>query len=164
MATATVTLPRARRRPRNQPAAGRARFSEIYFVKYIDNSRLWREVDSEKRRECFSLLGLGILIFLFGLMFALQHFQCLRNGYQLEELKAERAALEEWNHRLRLEQASLADPQRIDKLARHRLGMVPLSPRQVIQVGGADLPSALSDPPELARTFFDRHARNSPGR
>jgi cell division protein FtsL len=161
MATATITLPRARRRPRNQPAAGRARFSEIYFVKQIDNSRLAREVDLQKRRECFSLLGLGILVFLFGLLFSLQHFQCVRNGYQIEQLKADRAALEEWNHQLRVEQASLADPQRIDTLARQKLGLVPPSPRQVIQVGGAEATPTPTGPPELARDFSNPNPGNS---
>ena len=153
MATAAVTLPRPRRRPRNQPAAGRASFPEIYFIKYIDNSRLRREVDLEKRRECFSLLGLGILVFLFGLLFAWQHFQCVRNGYQIEQLKSERTALEEWNHQLRLEQASLADPQRIDTLARQELGLVSPGPQQVIQVGGPEATPQQPESPELARNF-----------
>ena len=153
MATATVTLPSPRRRPRNAPAGGRASFPEIYCVKQIDNSRLRREVDPEKRRECFSLLGLGLLVFLFGLLFAWQHFQCVRNGYQIEELKAQRAALEEWNHQLWVEQAALADPQRIDTLARQELGLAPPSPRQVIQTGGAAGTPPRVDHPEFARNF-----------
>ncbi|MBZ5669808.1 MAG: cell division protein FtsL [Acidobacteriia bacterium] len=153
MATAAVTLPRTRRRPRNVPAAGRASFPEFYFVKHIDNSHLVREVDVERRRECFSLLGLGVLVFLFVLLFAWQHFQCVRYGYQVEQLKTERAALDEWNHQLRLEQASLADPQRIDTLARTRLGMVSPSPQQVIRVGEPEPAAAISESPELARNF-----------
>jgi cell division protein FtsL len=134
-------------------AAGRASLLEFYFVKRIDNSRLRREIDPEKRRECFSLLGLGILVFLFGLLFAWQHFQCVRNGYQIEQLKAERGALEEWNHQLRLEQASLADPQRIDTLARKELGLVPPSAEQVIQVGGSGAAPPASEDSEWARNF-----------
>ncbi len=153
MATAAVTLPRTRRRPRNVPAAGRASFPEFYFVKHIDNSRLVREVDVERRRECFSLLGLGIVVFLFVLLFAWQHFQCVRYGYQIEQFKHERTALEEWNHQLRLEQASLADPERIDTLARTQLGMVSPSPQQVIHVGEPEPAAASSESPELARNF-----------
>ncbi len=152
MATAAVTLPRGNRRPRNVPAAGRANFPEFYYVKHIDNSRLVREVDRERRRECFSLLGLGILVFLFVLLLAYQHFECVRNGYQIEQLKAESATLEEQNHQLRLEQAALADPERIDTLARTRLGMVSPSPKQVIQVDDVRA-TASSEPPELARNF-----------
>jgi cell division protein FtsL len=153
MATLAVTLPKTRRRPRNQPTTGRASFPEIHFIKHIDNSRLVREVDLERRRECFSLLGLGILVFLFGLLFAWQHFQCVRNGYQIEQLKADRAAMEEWNHQLRLEQASLADPQRIDTLARKELGLVSPNPQQVIRVGNPGATSVSGGIPELARNF-----------
>ena len=155
MATAAITLPRTRRRRRNAPAAGRATFPEFYFVKHIDNSRLVREIDVERRRECFSLLGLGVLVFLFVLLFAWQHFQCVRYGYQIEQFKAERTNLEEQNHQLRLEQAALADPQRIDTLARTQLGMVSPGPQQVIQWSGADA-SSLQQPESV------QIARNSP--
>ena len=150
MATAAITIPKTRRRPRNVPAAGRANFPEFYYVKHIDNSRLVREVDVERRRECFSLLGLGVLVFLFVLLFAWQHFQCVRNGYQIEQLKAESASLEAQNHQLRLEQAALADPARIDTLARTRFGMVSPSPQQVIQMGELSLAAAARESPELA--------------
>jgi cell division protein FtsL len=154
MATAAVTLPKPRRRPANALAGGRARFPEIYFVKQIDNSRLVREVDQEKRRECFRLLRWGILVFLFVLLFSWQHLQCVRAGYEIEELKAQRAAEQEWNRQLRLEQAALADPQRIDTLARKDLGMVSPSPQQVIQWGGAQAaPAPGAESPEFARNF-----------
>jgi cell division protein FtsL len=123
------------RRPRNQPAAGRASFPDSYFVKRIDNSRLRREIDGEKRRECYGLLALGVLVFLVGLLYGFEHFACVRHGYRIEELKAERTALERWNRELRLRQAALADPQRIDTLARKGLGLAPPAPEQLIPVG-----------------------------
>lgn len=145
MATAAAPFPAANRRlRRNQPATGRASYPEIYFVKHIDNSRLRREVDLEKRSECFSLLGLGAVVFLFMMLFAWQHFQCVRYGYQIEQLKQQQASLEEWNHALKIESASLADPQRIDTLARSQLGLVPPKPDQVIQVGNG--PGSLAQP------------------
>ncbi len=152
MATATITLPPQRRRPRNAPAAGRATFPEFYFVKHIDNSRLVREVDVERRREWFGLLGMGTLVFLFGLLVACQHFKCVRHGYQIEQLKAEYAALEDQNHQLRLEEAALADPQRIDTLARTQLGMVTPGPQQVIRVAPEPARHAF-DSPQWARNF-----------
>ncbi len=57
------------------------------------------------------------------------------NGYQVEQLKAEYSTLEEQNHQYRLEQAALADPQRIDSLARTQLGMVTPDP-QAVDAGG----------------------------
>ena len=154
MATAAVTFPKPRRRPANPLAGGRASFPEIHFIKHIDNSRLVREVGLEKRREWFSLLGMCILVFLSVLLFSWQHLQCVRAGYETEKLKAQRAAEQEWNHQLRLEQAALADPQRIDTLARRDLGMISPNPRQVIQWGGA-APSSPQQPEstEFARNF-----------
>lgn len=156
MATIATTLPQTRRRPKYEPATGRAPHPEIYFVKRIDNSRLKREVDPEKRRECFGLLGLGFLVFLVVFACAWQHFRCLRYGYQIEQLKTEQAGLQEWNHKLRLEEAALADPQRIDNLAQKDLGLEPVSPQQVIQVGGAPASGAMPEVPEFARNIPQR--------
>ena len=141
MATAAVTLPKLRRRPVNPLGAGRACFAEVYFTKHIDNSRLVREVEWGKWREYFNLLMLGILVFVFGFLFSWQHLQCVQIGYEIEGLKAQRIKLQEWNRQLKVSQAGLADPQRIDTLARKDLGMVSPSPRQVIQWGGAEEPS-----------------------
>ncbi len=124
-------------------------------MKKIDNSRLRREAAPEKGRECLCLLGLGVVVFVFGFIFAWEHFQCVRLGYQIEQLKQQRADMEERNHQLSLLQASLADPQRIDKLAREKLGLAPPGPEQVIPVSdGVDAPAP------VVRAEF---ARNFPG-
>ena len=151
MATVAVSLPGSKRRPWNEPVAGRAPYPEIYFVKHIDNSRLQREVDHEKRRECFSLLVLGTLAFLFIMLFAWQHFECVRYGYMIQQLKQDHAEMVEQNHTLKVQFASLSDPQRIDTLARSELGLAPPKPGQIIQVGD---PSGLLSQPstrEFAR-------------
>jgi cell division protein FtsL len=151
------------RRPLNPPVAGRARIPEIFFVKNVDNSRLVREVDPARRRECFSLLGLCIVFFLSVLVLSWQHLQCVRAGYEIQQLKAQRAALEECEHQLTLEQAALADPHRIDTLARKDLGMISPNPKQVIQWGEA-APSSPQQPEstEFARNF-SAVGENSPG-
>jgi cell division protein FtsL len=153
MATAAITLPKTRRRLRSSPAGGRAAFPDFYFVKQIDNSRLVREVDVERRREFLSLFGLGVLVFSFLLLLAWQHFQSVRKGYQIEQLKTDYAALEEQNHSYRLEQAALADPQRIDSLARTQLKMITPDPKQLIRAGGVEPVSPSGDGPEFARNF-----------
>lgn len=152
MATATVPFPQIRRRPsragrlastskRQLASASRGGFPDVYFVKCIDNSRLFRELNPERRRQCFTLLGLCSLVFICGLTLAWQHFQCVRTGYGIEQLKAQRSSLAEWNRELRLEQASLADPQRIDTLAREKLGLAPPTARQVIRLGASGEPA-----------------------
>lgn len=139
MATAAVTLLKPRRRTANPLAGGRATIPEIFYVKQVDNSRLAREVDPKKRRECYRLLGLCILAFVSVFLMSRQHLQCVRAGYEIEQLKAERAAMEEQNHQLLLKQATLSDPQRIDGLA-GTLGLVSPDPRQLMQGAGADAP------------------------
>jgi cell division protein FtsL len=135
------TLAKNRRRGKwARTASNQLCFPEFYYVKHIDNSRLRREVDPVKRRECFSLLGLCLVVFFSGLVFAWQHFQCVQYGYRIEQLKEQKATAEGWNHQLRLERASLADPERIDRLARKELGLQPPSPQQVIPVAPAGEP------------------------
>lgn len=139
MATLAATLPRTRRPRRSARSnSNQMSFPELYFVKHIDNSRLKREVDPVRRRECYSLLCLSVVVFFFVLVFAWQHFQCVQYGYRIEQAKSQKASFEEWNHQLRLERASLADPQRIDYLARKRLGLVPPDPKKVIRVAPGD--------------------------
>jgi cell division protein FtsL len=156
MATVAVSLPGSKRRPWNQPVTGRAPYPEIYFVKRIDNSRLQREVDREKRRECFSLLVLGTLVFFFIMLFAWQHFECVRYGYLIQQLKQEQAEKVERNHALRVQFASLSDPQRIDTLARSELGLAPPKPGQVIQVGDPMGLQSRSSATEFARNMDTR--------
>lgn len=152
MATASVALPRPKRirRLTAERVGGRSPLPDVYYLKPIDNSRLRREVDGGTRRECYCLLGLGIIVFLFLLVFAWQSFAFVRDGYQVESARTERESLEEWNRQLRLEHAALADPQRIDALARKNLGLSLPQPHQVIRVGDEE-PSPDSGPAQFAR-------------
>jgi cell division protein FtsL len=158
MATVAVSLPSSKRRPRNQPVVGRAPYPEIYFVKHIDNSRLQREVDREERRECFSLLVLGTLAFLFIMLFAWQHFECVRYGYLIQQLRTEQVEKVERNHALKVQFASLTDPQRIDTLARSELGLAPPKPSQIVQIGN---PAGVNS--KTATTEFARNIENQIG-
>jgi len=61
-------------------------------------------------------------LFLLVMTYAWQHFKAIEYGYRIESLKIERDSMAEMNHALRLEDASLRDPERIDVMAR-RLGL-----------------------------------------
>ncbi len=50
----------------------------------------------------------------------------------MAELKARHHTLSEWNHKLRLEKASLGRLERIEGIARKELGFQPIRPEQVI--------------------------------
>jgi cell division protein FtsL len=122
------------------PASERRSFwtgtPEIYFSKAIDNSRLVKVEDLRRNREMKQFgTALGVL-FLLVFTYAWQHFKAIEYGYQIESAKRELADKREMNHALRLEDASLRDPERIDVLAR-RIGLVPPEPGQVIRMDGS---------------------------
>jgi cell division protein FtsL len=106
--------------------------TEIYIVKHIDNSRLRKEVDYRRTKECFVLISLGVFCLLILLFLAWQHFEILRGGYDSESFKKELSHLEEENHKLKLERASLRSPQRIDLIARRDLGLVAPQTSQIV--------------------------------
>ncbi len=106
--------------------------TEICIVKHIDNSRLTKEMDYERTKECLLLMILGFFCLLLLLLLAWQHFKIMRHGYETETLKRELAQYYEVNHQLRLERASLRSPQRIDLIARAKLGLQPPSFDQIV--------------------------------
>jgi cell division protein FtsL len=106
---------------------------EIYFRKAIDNSRLVKVEDPRRARE-MKQFGIALCI-LFALVmgYALQHFRAIEYGYQIQALRGQRDGLVEMNRALRLEEASLRDPERIDVLAR-KLGLQSPQPGQVMHL------------------------------
>ena len=106
---------------------------EIYFRKSIDNSRLVKVEDPRRGRE-MKRFGIALCcLFLLVMGYALQHFRAIEYGYKIEQLRAQRDGLVEMNRALRLEEASLRDPERIDLMAR-KLGMQSPQPGQVMRM------------------------------
>ncbi len=119
---------------------------EIYYVKQIDNSQLVPVIDPRAKRQYAGILMLAITVFGVILSSAWQRFDGVADGYRLETLRSEKQRMLEANRKLRLEEASLGDPVRIDTIARAQLGMTTLAPPQIF--AGAPLPAA--DTPALA--------------
>ena len=132
------------------PAARRNTFftgtPEIYFAKAIDNSRLVKVEDPSRNREMKQFGTALAVLFLLVFTYAWQHFRAIEYGYQIESAKRELNNLAEMNRALRLEDASLRDPERIDLMAR-RMGLVPPEPGQVIRMDAA---SAEANAPVMA--------------
>jgi|ERR1700690_778425 cell division protein FtsL len=106
---------------------------EIYFRKTIDNSRLVKVEDPRRARE-MRQFGFAICcLFLLVMGYALQHFRAIEYGYKIETLRSQRGDLTEMNRALRLEEASLRDPERIDVMAR-KLGLQSPQPGQVLRM------------------------------
>jgi cell division protein FtsL len=106
---------------------------EIYFRKTIDNSRLVKVEDPRRAREMKQFAFALCCLFLLVMGYALQHFRAIEYGYKIETLRAQRDGLTEMNRALRLEEASLRDPERIDVMAR-KLGMQSPQPGQVVRM------------------------------
>lgn len=109
---------------------------EIYFRKTIDNSRLVKVEDPRRAREMKSFAFAMCCLFLLVMGYALQHFRAIEYGYKIETLRSQRDGLTEMNRALRLEEASLRDPERIDVMAR-KLGMQSPQPGQVLRMDAA---------------------------
>jgi len=114
---------------------------EIYFRKRIDNSRLVKVEDQRRARE-MRIFGITLcVLFLLVMGYALQHFRAIEYGYKIEALRAQRDDLAGMNQALRLEEASLRSPERIDAVAR-KLGLQAPSPGQVIPMDSVADPGA----------------------
>jgi cell division protein FtsL len=101
---------------------------EYAIKKDVRNNPIVREVDSERHRELWSGMAIGVFLVAVLLFSAWQHFELLRFGYRLEQLQGERASEEAIARHLRLEVETLRSPARIERLATRRLGMVQPGP------------------------------------
>ena len=140
MAAAAVVMQSSGRSSRRRPCWMGT--PEVYFTKHIDNSRLVKVEDPKRGREMKQFgIALGCL-FLLVMTYAWQHYTAIEYGYKIQSLKIQRGDLIEVNRALRLEEASLRDPERIDGLAR-KLGLQSPQAGQVIQMD-TGLPEAAS--------------------
>ena len=105
---------------------------DIHFDKKIDNSRIVREPDARCRREYMCLTLLGAMFVLGILFYAWQQYQWIQYGYRIEVSHRQIEELAEVGRQLRVERATLANPQRIDSIARTELGMVGPEAGQIV--------------------------------
>jgi cell division protein FtsL len=118
---------------------------EVFFTKHIDNSRIVKADDPERRREMRTFTLVMSVLFLLVMVYVWQHFAAIEVGYHVETQKSQVEQLREDNRQLRLTEAQLSDPGRIDKIAK-QLGLDAPQPGQVVRPDGD--PSA----PVLAQT------------
>ena len=130
-----ATVPVSTRRSPMWSAGRRTWFGtpEVYFAKPIDNSRLVKVSDPRRAREMAMFAASLAVLFVLVMLYAWQHFSAIEYGYRIEALKSQREQLVETNRALRLEQASLRDPERIDTLAR-QMGLQSPQAGQVVRM------------------------------
>ena len=118
---------------------------EYAIKKDVRNNPIVREVDQTRLRELWKSVGIAGLLVIVVLFSAWQHFELLRHGYQVEEIKRQRSAEEETARHLRLEIETLRSPKRIEALATEQLHLVAPSRDEAIvieRVIPADPPAA----------------------
>src|SRR5213592_889224 len=118
---------------------------EVHLEKRIVNNSVIRQTDSKSHRDYIVVTAFAA-IFLFGLFaYGWQHYQWIQYGYRIEESQKKMQRLAEIGRQLRLERASLSNPQRIDSIARKQLGMVVPAPGQLVTFN-ADAPWTIPVP------------------
>jgi cell division protein FtsL len=107
------------------------RTPEFYFARHIDNSRLVKAPDPVRMREMRLFSAAVAVLFSLVMVYGLQHFYAIEGGYRVESEKQVRDQLREENRQLRLAEAQLTQPARIDLMAR-QLGLEEPQPGQVV--------------------------------
>ena len=120
-----------------QKRARRGPTPEVFFAKHIDNSRIVKADDPERRREMRTFAATMGLLFVLVMVYVWQHLSAIEMGYQIETQKQQVEQMREQNRQLRLTEAQLTDPGRIDQIAR-QLGLDAPQPGQVVRPDGLD--------------------------
>ncbi len=118
-----------------QKRARRGPTPEVFFTKHIDNSRIVKADDPERRREMKIFTAAMTFLFVLVMVYVYQHFSAIDLGYQIEAQKTQVEQLREQNRQYRLTEAQLTDPKTIDLKAR-QLGLNAPQPGQVIRTDG----------------------------
>ncbi len=108
---------------------------EVFFIRRMDNSRLVKTQCPTRKREIRSFAGAMAMLFALVMFYGWQHYQSIQSGYRVEAEKQQLLQLEEGNRELRLSEAQLSDPARIDRMAR-KMGLEQPAPGQVVRPDG----------------------------
>ncbi|HUX27598.1 MAG TPA: hypothetical protein VMV39_02375 [Terracidiphilus sp.] len=108
-----------------------ARTREISFPRHFDNSRLVKASDPVRVRQMRIFSAAVTVLFSLVMIYGLQHFSAIESSYRVESEKQMRDQLREENRQLRLSEAQLTRPGRIDGLAR-QMGLTEPQPGQVV--------------------------------
>jgi cell division protein FtsL len=115
-----------------QQRARRGPTPEVFFTKRLDNTRLVKAADPVRVREMRTFSVAMTVLFVIVMFYGLQHLSAIEYGYKVEAEKQQRIQLEEQNRELRLTEAQLSNPHRIDQMAR-KLGLDAPHPGQVVE-------------------------------
>src|ERR1700722_7712401 len=121
----------------NQRRARRGPTPEVFFTKHIDNSRIVKADDPERRREMRTFSAVMSVLFVLVMVYVWQHFSAIEIGYHVEAQKAQVEQLREENRELRLTEAQVTDSGPIEKIAKQS-GLGKPQTGQVVRPEGGD--------------------------
>lgn len=127
------------------------RTPEIMFTRHFDNTRLVKASDPVRVRQMRIFAATLTVLFSLVMVYGLQHFSAIEGSYHVESEKQQLNQLREQNRQLRLAEAQLSQPQRIDALA-HQIGLAAPDPSQVVRPSaqpetGAPVYAQMTPPP-----------------
>src|SRR5258708_20302526 len=117
--------------------------------KTIDNVHIVRERDRQRFHELLAVLGLGIPIGLFLLLFTWQSLEVIRLGHEATSLQKQRKDIEDANKALQLERDRLTSLDAVETKATN-LGFAATDPKSVVMVGGGTPPVPSGEGPAAA--------------
>lgn len=117
--------------------------------KPIDNAHIVRERDRQRFRELFAVLGLGIPVGLFLLLFAWQNLQVIRLGHEATSLQNQRKQIENERKLLQFQLDRLTSLHAVEEKAA-ALGFERTDPRAIVMVEG-EPPNPNRQPPTTNR-------------
>ena len=100
------------------------RHYRFLLSKEVRNEQLVRQLDRKRHRELFMAALTGLVLTLAVIAYAWPHFELIRLGYRMEELRSRRERLVDIKRHLELQRATEVAPDRIEGIAREELGMV----------------------------------------
>lgn len=107
------------------------RTPEVMFARHLDNSRLVKAPDPVRVRQMRVFSATVAVLFSLVMVYGLQHFSAIEGSYRVEQEKQQLDQLREENRQLRLSEAELTQPARIDTLAQ-QYGLTAPEPGQIV--------------------------------
>ena len=130
---------------------------EVFFEKRLDNSRLVKSDDPQRKRDMRNFAVAAMVFFALCMTYTLQHFRSIEFGYRVEAQKQQLEQLNEQNRQLSLTEAQLTQPERMDRMAR-QMGLDTPQPGQFVTT---NLTDETTGSPMLAQVAEPNAAPNS---
>lgn len=86
-------------------------------------------------KKKITLLISFLLILFMIILYIKQHIEIVQKGYQVEELRKVVEQFDNLNNCLKIEKASLASPERIEEIAKQKLGLILSTEKDIFILG-----------------------------